>query len=337
MKSSRAKVLHEIAGRSLIAHVIKAIEPLAAKELRVVVGANKEDLIQHLSQISPNAKTIYQEVRGGTGHAVKIALAGSNPSGTVLVCAGDTPLLTGATLRELLKQHVSTGASATVLSANMPDPSGYGRVLREASGDLAEIIEERDATEIQKQTSEINSGVYIFAAADLVAALGKIGKNNAQQEEYLTDVIGILKSEGKKVSAFETPDFTEILGINDRSQLSQAGFIMNARICDALMQSGVTITDPMSTWIDITSEIDIDVTIEPGSAIKGSTKIGRAAVIGPRTTLINCEVGTQARVFESHCESSQIGESAQVGPYTHLRSGTVLAEQVRVGSFVEIK
>ncbi len=196
MKSSRAKVLHEIAGRSLIAHVIKAIESLAAKELRVVVGADKEDVIQHLNQISPNAKTIYQEVRGGTGHAVKIALAEHNPSGTVLVCAGDTPLLTGATLRELLKHHVSTGASATVLSANMPDPSGYGRVLREASGDLAEIIEERDATEIQKQTSEINSGVYIFAAAELVAALGKIGKNNAQQEEYLTDVIGILKSEG---------------------------------------------------------------------------------------------------------------------------------------------
>ncbi|MFM7356048.1 MAG: bifunctional N-acetylglucosamine-1-phosphate uridyltransferase/glucosamine-1-phosphate acetyltransferase, partial [Actinomycetota bacterium] len=337
MKSSRAKVLHEIAGRSLIAHVIKAIESLAAKELRVVVGADKEDVIQHLNQISPNAKTIHQEVRGGTGHAVKIALAGNNPSGTVLVCAGDTPLLTGATLRELLKHHVSTGASATVLSANLPNPSGYGRVLREASGELAEIVEEKDATEIQKQTSEISSGVYIFAVADLVAALGKVGKNNAQKEEYLTDVIGILKSEGKKVVAFETPDFTEILGINDRSQLSQAGFIMNARICDALMQSGVTITDPMSTWIDITSEIDIDVTIEPGSAIKGSTKIRRAAVIGPRTTLINCEVGAQARVFESHCESSQIGESAQVGPYTHLRIGTVLAEQVRVGSFVEIK
>ncbi|MFM7451538.1 MAG: NTP transferase domain-containing protein, partial [Actinomycetota bacterium] len=244
MKSSRAKVLHEIAGRSLIAHVIKAIESLAAKELRVVVGADKEDVIQHLNQISPNVKTIHQEVRGGTGHAVKIALAGNNPSGTVLVCAGDTPLLTGATLRELLKHHVSTGASATVLSANLPDPSGYGRVLREASGELAEIVEERDATEIQKQTSEINSGVYIFAAADLVVALGKIGKNNAQQEEYLTDVIGILKSEGKKVVAFETPDFTEILGINDRSQLSQAVFIMYARICDALMQSGVTITDP---------------------------------------------------------------------------------------------
>ena len=337
MKSSRAKVLHEIAGRSLIAHVIRAVEPLAAKELRVVVGADREDVIQHLSDISPSAKTIYQEIRGGTGHAVKLALAGHNSSGTVLICAGDTPLLTSATLRELLKDHSSTGASATVLTTHMPDPSGYGRVLREANGDLAEIVEEKDATELQKQTSEINSGVYIFAATDLIAALGKISASNAQQEEYLTDVIGILKSEGKKVSAFETPDFTEILGINDRSQLSQAGFIMNARICDALMQSGVTITDPMSTWIDITSEIDIDVTIEPGSAIKGSTKIGRAAVIGPRTTLIDCEVGAMARVFESHCESSKIGESAQVGPYTHIRSRTVLLEQVRVGSFVEIK
>ena len=173
------------------AGVGKTVEPLATKELRVVVGANKEDVIQHLNQISPSAKTIYQEVRGGTGHAVKLALAGYNSSGTVLICAGDTPLLTSATLRELLKDHGSTGASATVLSANMPDPSGYGRVLREANGDLAEIVEEKDATEIQKQTSEINSGVYIFAATDLTAALGKIGKNNAQQEEYLTDVIGM--------------------------------------------------------------------------------------------------------------------------------------------------
>ena len=337
MKSSRAKVLHEIAGRSLIAHVIKAVEALNSKELRVVVGADKEDVIQHLNQISPNAKTIYQEVRGGTGHAVKIALAGHNPSGTVLVCAGDTPLLTGATLKDLLKHHVSTGASATVLSANMPDPSGYGRVLREASGDLAEIIEERDATEIQKQTSEINSGVYIFDLDELRVALSHLSASNSQKEEYLTDVIAILKKSGKKVGAFSSHDFTEILGINDRAQLSTSSFIMNARICDALMRSGVTIVDPMSTWIDMTAEIDIDVRIEPGTAIKGKCKIGKSAVIGPRTTLIHCNVGSNAHILESHCDSSAIGANAVVGPYSHLRSGTVLAGNVKVGSFVEIK
>ena len=337
MKSSRAKVLHEIAGRSLIAHVLHAINQLDAKELRVVVGAAKEEVIDHLNQVSPKAKTVFQEVRGGTGHATRLALEGTSENGTVLICAGDTPLLTGNTLSQLIAKHNSTGASATVLTTQMPDPTGYGRVIRDNSGDLSEIVEEKDANDSQKQTLEINSGVYLFSLADLKAALNQVTANNSQKEEYLTDVIAILRNEGKKVAAFATHDYTEVMGINDRAQLSTCGFIMNARICDALMHSGVTIIDPMSTWIDVTAEIGIDVVIEPGTAIKGATRIGASAVIGPRTTLINTEVGSQAKVFESHCESSIIGAGAQVGPFTHLRAGTKLSDQVRVGSFVEIK
>jgi len=341
MKSSRAKVLHEIAGRSLLGHVLHALSPLQANEVRVVVGVAKDEVTNHLAQISPNAKTVFQEVRGGTGHATKLALEGfsvsSSRNGAVLVCAGDTPLLTGQTLLDLLAAHQSSGASATVLTAEMLDPSGYGRIIRDASNNLAQIVEEKDASQQQKQTLEINSGVYVFSAPDLIAALGKLTAHNAQKEEYLTDVIAILKSEGKLVSAFMTADYTEVFGVNDREQLATCGFLMNARICEALMKSGVTIVDPMSTWIDVTAEIEVDVHIEPGTAIKGSTKIGKSAVIGPRASLIDCQVGEAAKVFESHCQEAVIGSAALVGPYTHLRSGTVLSDQVRVGSFVEIK
>jgi bifunctional UDP-N-acetylglucosamine pyrophosphorylase/glucosamine-1-phosphate N-acetyltransferase len=337
MKSTRAKVLHEIAGRSLLDHVLHAFAPLHAKEVRVVVGASKDEVIAHLKEVSPSSRTVLQEVRGGTGHAVKLALENYSGSGSVLVCAGDTPLLTSETLTNLLNAHNSSQASATVLTTEMPDPSGYGRVIRDNEGTLAEIVEERDATESQKQTLEINSGVYIFDLNELRVALSQLSVSNSQKEEYLTDVIAILKKSGKKVSSFSSHDFTEILGINDRSQLSTSSFIMNARICDALMRSGVTIVDPMSTWIDLTAEIDIDVRIEPGTAIKGKSKIGKSAVIGPRTTLINCKVEKNAHIFESHCDSSAIGANAVVGPYSHLRSGTVLAGNVKVGSFVEIK
>jgi len=337
MKSTRAKVLHEIAGRSLIGHVLHAVQSVKPKELRVVIGASKDEVITHLSTIAPAATTVHQEVRGGTGHAVRIALETFKGSGAVLVCAGDTPLLRGATLEKLLASHNSSQSSATVLTTIMPDPSGYGRVIREEDESLAKIVEERDANQEEKETLEINSGVYIFELADLVSAISRLTSQNSQKEEYLTDVISILKKDGKKVSALLTEDFTEVLGVNDRSQLSVCTYVMHSRINEALMLSGVSFVDPMSTWVDITAEIDVDVRIEPGCAIKGKTKIGKSAVIGPRTTLIDCEVGSGAHVLESHCESSVIGSDATVGPFAHLRGGTVLASNVKVGSFVEIK
>jgi len=337
MKSTRAKVLHEIAGRSLIGHVLHAVQSVKPKELRVVIGASKDEVITHLSTIAPAATTVHQEVRGGTGHAVRIALETFKGSGAVLVCAGDTPLLRGATLEKLLASHNSSQSSATVLTTIMPDPSGYGRVIREEDESLAKIVEERDANQEEKETFEINSGVYIFELADLVSAISRLTSQNSQKEEYLTDVISILKKDGKKVSALLTEDFTEVLGVNDRSQLSVCTYVMHSRINEALMLSGVSFVDPMSTWVDITAEIDVDVQIEPGCAIKGKTKIGKSAVIGPRTTLIDCEVGSGAQVLESHCESSVIGSDATVGPFAHLRGGTVLASNVKVGSFVEIK
>ena len=336
MKSSLPKVLHKICGKSILEHLINQISKLESKELRVVVGAGSQEVSQALSTFSKSAKTVLQEVRRGTGDAVRIALADSPTSGTLLVCAGDTPLLTSLTLESLLENHNKIGALATVLTAELPDPFGYGRIVK-SNGDLISIVEERDATAAEREITETNSGVYIFDIAALREALAKLGKKNSQGEEYLTDVIGILRKEGKKVATYLTEDFTEILGINDRSQLADVTALMRDRINEHLMLNGVTIVDSASTWIDQTASIEADVRIEPGTSIQGDCKIKSGAVIGPRTTLIDCEVGNLAEVIESHCEASKIGNNAKVGPYSHLRSGTVLAGDVKVGSFVETK
>ena len=337
MKSSTPKVLHQIAGRSILAHVLSAVAKLDSKEVRVVVGSGKDEVIKELGAIAPSAKSIYQEVRSGTGHATKLALEGAASSGKVLICAGDTPLLTGTTLSEMVKAHNESGAAATVLTTELPDPFGYGRIVYDKAGELESIVEERDADEAIREISEINSGVYVFDLDSLRAALAKLSKSNSQGEEYLTDVISILKGEGNKVSTYLANDFVEILGINDRAQLADVGSLMRDRINDSLMRSGVSITDPASVWIDFDVEIESDVRIEPGVAIRGKSRVATGAVIGPRSTLIDTEVGAGAKVFESHCEASKIGERANVGPYSHLRGGTVLANEVKVGSFVEMK
>jgi len=335
MKSAHPKVLHKIAGATLLEHVISAISKLEGKELRVVIGASAEEVKNELNRIHPSSKTILQEVRSGTGDAVRRALT-KDDSGTVLVCAGDTPLITAETLRSLIVEHKKQGAAATVLTTEVPNPTGYGRIVREKN-EFTRIVEERDASPEEREIIEINSGIYAFDISKLRGALSELGKGNSQGEEYLTDVIAILKSKGEKVSTFEAQDFSEFLGINDRSQLADVAAIFRDRINEALMLSGVTIVDPSSTWIDVSVEIESDTRIEPGTAIVGKSRINSGAVIGPRTTLIDCVVGSGAKVFESHCESSSIGENAKVGPFTHLRAGTILAGDVKVGSFVEMK
>ncbi len=335
MKSTLPKVLHQVAGRSILSHVIAAVTKVESKELKVVVGAGKELVVGEVNSIAPSATCIHQEFRGGTGHAVRIAL--SEGSGTALICAGDTPLLTSATLERLIQAHSDSRGVATVLTAELPDPYGYGRIKRDSNDEFVSIVEERDATTEEREIFEINSGVYVFDVKELSSALGKLKKSNNQGEEYLTDVIGILRAEGKVVSTYLIDDFTEILGINDRAQLADISALMRDRINDALMRSGVTINDPSTVWVELGVEIDSDVRIEPGTYIGGKSRIASGSLIGPRTTLIDCEVGSAAKVIESHCESSKIGARAQVGPYTHLRNGTVLAEEVKVGSFVEMK
>ena len=335
MKSTRPKVLHEIAGATLISHVLTATKELKPNELRVVVGAAADEVKLEINQIYPGAKTVLQEVRSGTGDAVRRALTKSD-SGKVLVCAADTPLITTETLAALVAAHSKSGAAATVLTTEVPDPTGYGRIVRDA-GKLTKIVEERDASESEREINEINTGVYIFEIEKLFNSLAGLSNSNSQGEAYLTDVIAILKGKGESVATYEAHDFTEFLGINDRSQLADVSAIYRDRINEALMLSGVTIVDPQSTWIDLSVEIASDVRVEPGTALRGNSKISSGAVLGPRTTLVDCKVGAGAHILESHCESSEIGAGTKVGPYAHLRSGTVLAGDVKVGSFVEMK
>ena len=337
MKSATPKVLHSVAGRSLLGHVVYAVSQLNPSEVRIVVGSGREAVEAHIAQIAPKATTVFQEQRNGTGHAAQLALAGSTPKGTVLILAGDTPMLTGDSLAQFVAAHAAGKFAASVLTAEHPEPTGYGRIIRDDSDELLRIVEEKDATEDEKFIFEINSGVYAFDGEKLAASIGKLTNANAQGELYLTDVIEILKSAGESVAAIMIDDFTETFGVNDRVQLAESAAMLRDRINDYWMRSGVTIIDPTTTWIDSTVEISNDVTIHPGSALLGATKIATGAVIGPRSTLSDCVVKEGASVLESIATQTVIGEGATVGPFTYLRAGTQLGDASKAGAFVEIK
>ena len=337
MKSSTPKVLHPIAGRSLLGHVLNAVEALSPNHVRIVVGAGREAVQAHISEIAPKAQTIFQERRDGTGHATQLALAGSEISGTILILAGDTPMLTSDSLAQLLEVHRAGDFTASVMTAEHPDPTGYGRIVRADDGSLLRIVEERDANEIEQGIYEINSGVYAFDAKKLMAAIGKLSSDNSQGELYLTDVIEILRNDGGSIAAVMIEDFIETLGINDRVQLSECAALLRDRINDGHMRAGVTIADPTTTWIDATATIASDVTIHPGSSILGTTKIASGADIGPRTTLHSCTVLEGASVLESTCIEATIGANSTVGPYSFLRKDSLLGAGSKVGAFVEMK
>ena len=337
MKSTTPKVLHEISGRTLLGHVLHAVSGLKGKNLCIVVGAGRERVEAHVAQIAPHATMVFQEHRGGTGHATQLALAGTSSQGTVLVLAGDTPMLTGASLEALLDVHHKGKFAASVMTAEHPDPTGYGRIVRSEDGSLLRIVEERDASDEEKAIYEVNSGVYAFDGVKLAAAIGKLKNDNSQGELYLTDVLEILRNDGGSIAAVLIEDFIEILGVNDRAQLAESAALLRDLINDNLMKAGVTIVDPISTWVDSTATVESDVTLLPGTWIAGSTKVASGAVIGPRSTLLDCTVASGAQVIESHCTGAVIGANASVGPFTYLRPGTQLGASSKAGAFVEMK
>jgi len=338
MKSQLPKVLHPIAGRTLLGHVLNAIDAVNPRELRVVVGSGRELVEAHLGEIAPDAIAVFQAERNGTGHAVQIALEGvKQTSGQVLILAGDTPMLKGETLKEFVAAHNAGGYTASVMTAEHPDPTGYGRIIRNDQDLLLKIVEEKDASEDQKLIFEINSGVYLFDLENLTRAIAKLKSNNAQGELYLTDAIELIRQAGGKVAPIVCEDFTETLGVNDRIQLADAAALLRDRINERHMRNGVSILDPATTWIDDTATIASDVTVLPGTSILGATAIASGAVIGPRTVLQDCAVNSGAVIKESNCTASEIGANANVGPYTYLRAGTVLANESKAGAFVEIK
>jgi bifunctional UDP-N-acetylglucosamine pyrophosphorylase/glucosamine-1-phosphate N-acetyltransferase len=341
MKSNTAKVLHSIAGQTIIEHVLNSVQPLKAKSVSVVVGAHREEVEQHLAEIAPKVKPVFQASRNGTGGAVQLALAEHNEikngDGTVLILAGDTPLLTSQTLSEFIGAHNESKNKASVLTSLLPDPTGYGRILRGDNNTISKIVEQKDANDLEQEIDEINTGVYLFELSVLREVISKLQANNSQKELYLTDVIGLLSSAGKAVTAVLSNDYTETLGINDRSQLADCAALMRDRINHEHMLNGVTIVDPTTTWIDAGVKISADVTIYPATAISGETTIASGSVIGPRTTLVNCQVSPDATVIESFATDSKIGSSAKVGPYSYLRAGTVLADEAKIGAYVETK
>jgi len=337
MKSQLPKVLHSIAGRSLLGHVLHALDSIDPENVKVVVGAGREMVEAHLEQIAPDAIAVFQAERNGTGHAVQIALEGVKGSGQVLILAGDTPMLSGETLKEFVAAHLAGGFSASVMTAEHPDPTGYGRIIRSNENLILKIVEEKDASDDEKLIFEVNAGVYLFDLESLTRTITKLKSNNAQGELYLTDVVELIRAGGGQVAPIVCEDFTETLGVNDRIQLAEAAAILRDRINQRHMQNGVSILDPTTTWIDDSVTIASDVTVLPGSWILGSTAIATGAVIGPRTTLQDCAVNSGAVVKESNCTASEIGANAVVGPFTYLRAGTVLANESKAGAFVEIK
>lgn len=343
MRSATPKVLHPIAGRPLVEHAVRAAAGLSPDHLVVVVGHRREAVTEHLDRLGTElgrpVATAVQEVQHGTGHAVGCALeALPTPlTGTVVVSYGDVPLLDTATLSALLAEHQGSGNAVTVLTAVLADPTGYGRIIRDAGGAVTGIVEQRDAEPDQLDITEINSGVYAFDADLLVAGLARLSTDNAQGELYLTDVLTNACADGRQVGALIVDDPWLTEGVNDRVQLAAVGAELNRRILRRWQLSGVTVTDPASTWVDADVTLAQDVVLEPGVQLKGRTTVGEGAIIGPDCTLTDVEVGDGAQVIRTHGFDAVIGARAVVGPFAYLRPGTRLGEQGKIGTFVETK
>src|SRR5690625_2089690 len=338
MKSSTPKVLHEVAGRSLVGHAIGAARGLNPEHLAVVVGHGRDRVTEHLQETDPRITIAVQEEQLGTGHAVQCALAAlPDLDGIVVVTYGDVPMLEVDTLEAMLDRHATDGNGVTVLTSDAPDPSGYGRVVRDADGGVRGVIEHKDADEATLTITEISSGIYAFDAEVLRSGLTLLTTDNAQGELYLTDIVGLSREAGRRVGAAKVDDAWQTEGVNDRVQLAAIGREINRRIVDRWMRAGVTIIDPSTTWIDADVGLSRDVTILPGVQLHGATAVGEGAEIGPDSTLRDTVVGAGATFVRSHALLAVVGPQADVGPYTYLRPAATLGTSAKAGAFVEVK
>ncbi|MDO4908333.1 MAG: bifunctional UDP-N-acetylglucosamine diphosphorylase/glucosamine-1-phosphate N-acetyltransferase GlmU [Corynebacterium sp.] len=348
MKSHTPKMLHSVAGRTMLGHALHAAAGLNPKYLCAVIGHGRDQVIPAIEHTIPELNrygvtevlTAVQEEQKGTGHAVGVGLEAlpADFTGTVLVTTSDVPMLNTETLKALLSEHdTKPRAAVTVLTTSIDNPTGYGRITRTNDGEVTGIVEEKDASPEIKAIKEVNSGVYAFDAQLLRTAVGQLDTNNAQGEFYLTDVIGIARQHDRSVRAHRIDDSVLVAGVNDRVQLAALAKEFNHRLCEQAMRGGATIIDPASTWIDIDVKIGQDVTIEPGTQLKGHTVIADGCTIGPDTTLTNITVGEGASVVRTHGFDSEIGAGATVGPFTFIRPGTKLGPKAKLGGFVEAK
>jgi bifunctional UDP-N-acetylglucosamine pyrophosphorylase / glucosamine-1-phosphate N-acetyltransferase len=338
MRSATPKVLHRLGGRTLLGHAMAAARGLDPHHLVVVVRHERDAVAAHVAAVDPAATVADQDEIPGTGRAVECGLAVlPRLTGTVVVTYGDVPLLSTETLRELLAAHTQGGHAVTVLTARVPDPTGYGRVVREPDGAVAAIVEHKDATAEQLEIDEINSGIYAFDAAVLANALARVGTDNAQGEKYLTDVLGLARAGGGRVAAVTVDDVWATEGVNDRVQLARMGAELNRRLLERWMRAGVTVIDPATTWVDVTVELARDVTLLPGVMLHGATTVAEGATVGPDCSLTDVEVGPGASVVRTHGSGAVIGAEATVGPFSYLRPGTVLGRAGKIGAYVETK
>ena len=338
-KSSTPKVLHALCGRPLIVFVLDALEPIEARRTVVVVGRGADE-VERTAKAYTKRKLSFalQEKQLGTADAARVAddTLGTF-SGDLLILPGDSPLMTTDTLRALVDRHRDAGAAATVMTAELDDPMGYGRIIRGAGGAVERIVEEHDATPEERTTREVNTSVWVFDRAALRTALTKIDRSNAQHEFYLTDVVSVLRDKGEQVEAFTVADPAEALGANSRVELADIAALMRRRINVRHMLDGVTIVDPASTFVDAGVTIGPDTVIHPMTHLHGATAIGAGAEIGPNVRLVDTTVGDRAVVLNAVAKEAEIGAGAQVGPFAYLRPGAVLEEGAKAGTYVEVK
>ncbi|WP_269140286.1 bifunctional UDP-N-acetylglucosamine diphosphorylase/glucosamine-1-phosphate N-acetyltransferase GlmU [Pectinatus sottacetonis] len=334
MKSNIPKVLHHIGGKPMLQHVIDAAIGAGAVKNIVVVGFGRDEV---KAAVGNTARVVVQEEQLGTGHAVLQAKPLINENDTVMVLCGDTPLLTAKMLKKFYDAHKKEKAQASVLTAVMPDPKGYGRVIRDFNGYVKKIVEHKDATTAERAVTEVNTGIYCFEAKTLFAALKKVGNNNAQGEYYLPDVLEIIRDQGKKISAAAVKSYEATLGINSRQQLAEAERILHRRKNRQLMADGVTIMDPATTYIDVDVTIGQDTVIYPSTWIQGNSTVGSNCEIGPCSRFTDINIGDKAVVTFTYAHECEIGAEATVGPYVHLRPHTKVADKVHIGNFVEVK
>ena len=335
MRSKLPKVLHKVGGKSMLQHVIDAASVAGCDDKVVIIG-HEAELVEKM--VAGQAKTALQAEQLGTGHAVmqaKEALAGF--TGTAMILCGDTPLLDGEELKKFYEAHKASGAAATVLTAVMDNPFGYGRIVRDAQGNVQGIVEQKDATEEQKLIKEINTGIYCLECPLMFDVLATLTCNNAQGEYYLTDVLEKLNAAGKKVGGVVTEDSDMVMGINSRKQMAVAEAVMRERILDKLMDSGVTIMDPASTFIEASVKIGRDTIIYPYTWLEGNTVIGEDCEIGPNARFTDVEIGNGCNLHFIYGHECKVMDNVTAGPYVHLRPNTVISSKVKIGNFVEVK
>lgn len=335
MKSKNSKVIHKACGRPVIEWVYKAVEDSGISETVLVVGHRADQVKECMGD---RVKYTTQEKQLGTGHAVMQAEKYlKDKEGIVVVLCGDTPLITADTITEVIKYHKNSMNSATVITALLDDPTGYGRIVRDRHDNVVKIVEHRDANDEEKAIQEINSGMYCFTIGDLLHSLKELNNNNSQGEYYLTDTLEILIKSGRKVGAFIAMDPEEILGINDRIQLAKAERILRDRSIESLMLAGATFIDPSGTYVDAEVKIGMDSIIYPGTSLEGKTVIGENCMIGPNTRIVSSEIGDGVEIMNSVVVESSVGDETKIGPFAYIRPGSRLGKNVKIGDFVEVK